>query len=732
MASLGWDQPDFVLVSGDAYVDHPSFGAAVISRVLEAEGFRVAILAQPDYKSCDDFRRFGKPRLGFLITSGNMDSMVNHYTSTKKPRSEDAYTPGGTTGKRPDRAAIVYSTRAREAYPKVPIILGGIEASLRRLSHYDYWSDKVRRPIIVDGKADLVVYGMGEYAIREVARRLAAGESITSINDVRGTVVRMDHLPADKGIITLPSWDLVQSDKSVYAKHFMLQYRNTDPHSAKSLAEEHFGDWIIQNPPAFPLEQEKLDAVYELPYMRLPHPVYDNQGHIPAIDEVQFSLTATRGCFGGCSFCALTFHQGRLVRARSHASLVSEAELLVRQPGFKGYIHDVGGPTANFRVPACAKQAEHGACVDKQCLAPEMCKQIKPDHSEFRELLSKLRKVQGVKKVFIRSGIRFDYLMADPDEGFFRDLVNNHISGQLKVAPEHIDNRVLAAMGKPKHEVYERFAERYKALNIEAGKTQYLVPYFISGHPGSDLAAAIRMAEYLRDEHIQPQQVQDFYPTPGTLSTCMYHTGIDPRTGKPIYVPREAGEKGMQRALLQFRKEENRKLVIKALESAGRSELIGFDPNCLVSPGGRPKVSRGPKPGTAPAAKKPASTEPGRPGRKPVGRKQAIHKKPLNYRDVKPRPAPDHTQEHEPSRHDRSAKNPYESGEFGPPSRKPRPKAGWPSARASGANNNTEPKAQAAQSNRSENKSDKPGSSQTAHGGKASKQRKGKQSPRIR
>lgn len=607
MEERGWDQLDFLCITGDAYVDHPSFGIAIISRILEAEGFRVGILAQPDYRSVEDFKRLGRPRLGILITGGNLDSMVSNYTVSKKPRRKDAYSPGGVGGKRPDRASIVYAVRAREAYKGVPIVLGGIEASLRRFAHYDYWEDRLRRSILLDAKADLLVYGMGERAILEIARRLQEQGRNADLKGIRGTVYAVSSLPSGFRGIILPSYEELLQDRTAYAKSFLLQYQNTDPLSALPLAEpyripvradnrkeglEESPDmetrrtqrFVVQEPPALPLSTEELDRVYCLPYSRTYHPSYEASGGVPALEEVQFSLISSRGCFGGCSFCALTFHQGRIVQARSHESLLQEAVELTRLPGFKGYIHDVGGPTANFRKAACSKQLRTGTCPNRLCLVPTPCPNLNIDHEDYLQLLRKLRSLPGIKRVFVRSGIRYDYLLADPDPTFFRELCQFHVSGQLKVAPEHVNPRVLEAMGKPSFEIYRRFEQEYRRINQELKKEQYLVPYFISSHPGSDLAAAIELAEYFRDHHFIPEQVQDFYPTPGTLSTCMYYTGIDPRTGKEIYVPRTAHEKALQRALLQYRDPKNHSLVVEALTKAGRADLIGYGPKCLVRP----------------------------------------------------------------------------------------------------------------------------------------------------
>jgi uncharacterized radical SAM protein YgiQ len=594
----GWDQPDFVLITGDAYVDHASFGAALIGRLLAEHGYRVALLPQPDWRDIECFRRLGRPRLAFLVTAGNLDSMVSNYSVGRRRRKRDAYSPGGRTGLRPDRACIVYTACARGAYHGVPAVLGGLEASLRRLSHYDYWSDRVRRSILLDAKADLLVYGMGERAILEIAAKLAAGIPAGEIYSVRGTVVRRSSLEelGDIPFTLLPSFETVKEDPRRFAESFRLQLQASDAISGRTLVEP-IGDGspggnscVIQNPPSLPLSQEELDEIYELPYTRSAHPMYGREGGVPAIEEVRFSLTSSRGCFGGCSFCSLSYHQGRIVQSRSHASLLREAQLLTRLPGFKGYIHDVGGPTANFRQPACGRQLERGACTHRQCLTPEPCRSLEASHADYLELLRKLRRLPGVRKVFVRSGIRFDYLLADPDPRFFEELCEHHISGQLKVAPEHVSPRVLSLMGKPGREVFERFAARFGETNRRLGRSQYLVPYLMSGHPGSDLAAAVELAEYLRDSGFVPDQVQDFYPTPGTLSTCMYWTGLDPRSMEPVYVPRGDREKAMQRALLHFRRPENHRLVREALLQAGRQDLIGYGPRCLVPPHSRRKT----------------------------------------------------------------------------------------------------------------------------------------------
>ncbi len=580
MLERGWEQPDFVYVCGDAYIDHPSFGAAIICRTLESRGFKVCFLAQPNWRSPDDFRRFGKPRLGFLISSGNIDSMVNHYTVAKKRRSKDYYTPGAQMGKRPDRAVIVYSQMARQAYPDTNIIIGGIEASLRRLSHYDYWDDKVRKSIIIDANADLLLYGMGENSIVEVAEALDSGLDIQYLTYLDGTVFKTKDLSLATDPIILPSYEEVCASKDKYCESFNMQYRQTDHYTAKTLVEPYQGWYVVQNIPNRPLTQQEMDDTYALPYTRSVHPMY--QEHVPAIDEVKFSLISNRGCFGACNFCALTFHQGRIIQTRSHESLIEEAKLMTQDPDFKGYIHDVGGPTANFRQTSCTKQQKHGVCQNKQCLWPRPCRNLEVDHQDYVSLLRKLRELPSVKKVFVRSGIRYDYLMYDKDDTFFKELVQHHVSGQLKVAPEHISPKVLDKMGKPHKELYMKFVEKYYRLNDAYHKNQYLVPYLMSSHPGSDLDAAIELAEYLRDIHHQPEQVQDFYPTPGTLSTAMYYTGMDPRDKTKVYVPKDPHEKAMQRALMQYRHPRNYDLVYEALVKAKRQDLIGNGPKCLI------------------------------------------------------------------------------------------------------------------------------------------------------
>ena len=585
MDRRGWDACDFVYVSGDAYVDHPSFGPAIISRLLEARGYKVGIIAQPDWKNPESIQILGKPRLGFLVSAGNMDSMVNHYSVSKKRRQQDSYTPGGVMGKRPDYATVVYCNLIRSVYKDAAIIIGGIEASLRRLAHYDYWSNKLKRSILLDSQADLISYGMGEHSIVEIADALNSGIDIKDITFIDGTVFKTRNLDIVYDYKLLLDYQELKDDKRVYAQSFFVQYSNTDPVLGKRLVEPYNGkEFVVQNPPAKPLTQEEMDEVYALPYMRNYHPCYEAEGGIPAIREIKFSLISNRGCFGACSFCALTFHQGRIIQARSHESLVEEAKLLTEEPDFKGYIHDVGGPTANFRFPACEKQLTKGACPNRQCLFPEPCKNIRADHSDYISLLRKLRAIPKVKKVFIRSGIRFDYVLADKNRAFLRELCEYHVSGQLKVAPEHVADAVLKRMGKPKNSVYMQFVKEYKEMNKKIGKEQYLVPYLMSSHPGSTLKEAVELAEYLRDLGYMPEQVQDFYPTPSTLSTCMYYTGLDPRTMEEVYTPHNPHEKAMQRALIQYRNPKNYELVKEALIKAGRTDLIGFDKKCLIRP----------------------------------------------------------------------------------------------------------------------------------------------------
>ena len=582
MLERGWESCDFVYVIGDAYVDHHSFGHAIISRILESHGYSVGIISQPDWRNPKSIDIFGRPRLGFLVSGGNMDSMVNHYSVTKHKRKTDAFTPGGVMGKRPDYATIVYCNLIRQTYKDVPILIGGIEASLRRLGHYDYWSESMKRSILLDSQADILMYGMGEKSIVELADALNAGMEARDITYIDGTVYRTTELDESLPTIMLPSFEEVKANKKKYAESFRIQYGNCDPFTAKRLAEPYGKEFVVQNPPQKPLTTEEMDAVYELPYERTWHPSYAKMGGVPAIEEVQFSLVSNRGCFGACSFCALTFHQGRIIQTRSHESILREAEIMVKEKNFKGYIHDVGGPTANFRHPACEKQLTKGACGGRQCLFPTPCKNMKADHSDYIALLRKLRKIPGVKKVFVRSGIRFDYLLADKKDTFFKELVQFHISGQLKVAPEHVSDAVLARMGKPKNEVYNRFVDKYFALNKQYGMNQYLVPYLMSSHPGSTLKEAIELAEYIREMGYNPEQVQDFYPTPSTLSTVMYYTGLDPRTMDKVYVPTDPHEKAMQRALIQYRNPKNYYLVREALLAAHREDLIGSGPKCLI------------------------------------------------------------------------------------------------------------------------------------------------------
>ena len=582
MIERGIEQLDFVYVCGDAYVDHPSFGHAIITRLLEAHGYSVGIIAQPDWKDDASISILGTPRLGFMVSAGNMDSMVNHYSVSKKKREKDAFTPGGIMGKRPDYATVVYCNMIRRSYKNTPIIIGGIEASLRRLAHYDYWSNKLKRSILLDSGADIISYGMGEKSIIEIADALASGMDVKDVTYIDGTVFRTKDRDIIYDAIELPDWEQLKEDKANYARSFYTQYCNTDPFSGKRLFEQYNTTYVVQNPPAKPLTQVEMDEVYALPYMRNYHPSYEEAGGVPAIREIKFSLVSNRGCYGGCSFCALTFHQGRIIQTRSHESIVDEAKQIIEEPDFKGYIHDVGGPTANFRAPACKKQLTKGACPNRQCLFPTPCKNLEVDHTDYLKLLKQLRELPKVKKVFIRSGIRFDYLMYDKDHTFLRELCEHHVSGQLKVAPEHISNAVLEKLGKPRVEVYNKFVQAYKDMNKKIGKEQYLVPYLMSSHPGSTLKEAIELAEYLRDLGYMPEQVQDFYPTPSTISTCMYYTGLDPRTMEPVYVATNPHEKAMQRALIQYRNPKNYDLVFEALMKAGRQDLIGFEKHCLI------------------------------------------------------------------------------------------------------------------------------------------------------
>ena len=624
MISRGWAQCDFVYVIGDAYVDHPSFGHAIISRVLESHGYTVGIISQPNWKDPKSIAIYGKPRLGFLVSGGNMDSMVNHYSVTKHRRKTDAFTPGGTMGKRPDYATVVYCNLIRQTYKDTPILIGGIEASLRRLAHYDYWSESLKRSILLDSQADLLMYGMGEKSIVEIADALNSGLDVKDITYIDGTVFRTEQLDDSLPTIVLPSYEQLKANKRTYAESFRIQYGNCDPFTAKRLAEPYGKEYVVQNPPQKPLTTQEMDDVYALPYCRTYHPSYEKLGGVPAIEEVKFSLVSNRGCFGACSFCALTFHQGRIIQTRSHESILAEAEVMVRDKDFKGYIHDVGGPTANFRHPACEKQLTKGACGGRQCLYPTPCKNMRADHTDYIALLRKLRKIPGVKKVFVRSGIRFDYLLADKKDTFFKELVQYHISGQLKVAPEHVSDAVLSRMGKPKNAVYNRFVEKYFALNKQYGMNQYLVPYLMSSHPGSTLKEAVELAEYIRDMGYNPEQVQDFYPTPSTLSSVMYYTGLDPRTMERVYVPTDPHEKAMQRALIQYRNPKNYYLVLEALQKAHREDLIGSGPKCLVravpprkqtAPPPKPASRKAPPKRPAPA-KKPVQA----PARKPAAR----------------------------------------------------------------------------------------------------------------
>ena len=616
MEERGWDGYDFLIITGDAYVDHPTFGCAIISRILEAEGYRVAILAQPDWRRPEAFTALGRPRLGVMLSAGNLDSMVAHYTVAKKRRHDDAYSPGNQAGLRPDRASIVYANKVREVFGDIPLIIGGLEASLRRFAHYDYWEDKVRRSVLLDSRADLLVYGMGERATREIAARLASGTPVGEITDVKGTAF-LARTPADCAYprVECPSFEEVRDNKRQYAAANQIQYEEHDPIRGKAILQRHGDRVLIVNPPAMPLNTAELDFVAELPYVREPHPMYDEMGGVPAIEEVRFSVAHNRGCFGACNFCSLAFHQGRIITSRSHESVLREVEGLTRHPGFKGYIHDVGGPTANFRRPACKKQRKAGLCRGKACLAPEACANLDADHTDYLMLLRKIRAVPGVKKVFIRSGIRFDYMLKDKSGEFFAELVKYHVSGQLKVAPEHCVNGVLDYMGKPHIEVYEKFKRKYESLNQKYGKEQYLVPYLMSSHPGCTLDDAVELARWLNRTGRQPEQVQDFYPTPGTLSTCMYYTGIDPRTMQPVYVPKDPHEKAMQRALMQWKRPEKRALVREALYRTHREDLIGFGKDCLL----RPEKHGKPQEGKLPAGRR---SKPGK-GGGPAAQKSA-------------------------------------------------------------------------------------------------------------
>lgn len=592
MVERGWKQVDFVLVTGDAYIDHHSFGTAIISRVLENAGYKVGIIAQPNWRSNDDFKRLGRPRLGFLVNAGNMDSMVNHYTVSKNLRKKDLYSPGGRMGLRPDRATIVYCNKIREVYKDIPIVIGGIEASLRRFAHYDYWSDQVRRSILIDSSADLLLYGMSEKQIVEVANYLNDGLNIQYIRHIPGTCYKIGDLENVLDYIEIPSYKEVSTDKKKYAEAFKIQYQEQDPIRGKTIVQKHPNTYLVQNKPEKPLTREELDLVYTLPYQKTYHPIYETMGGIPAIEEVKFSIASSRGCYGNCSFCAITFHQGRIVQSRSEESILQEAKEMTEFEDFKGYIHDIGGPTANFRKPACAKQLKIGTCKHKQCLYPKVCKNIDVDHMEYLQVLRKVRKLPKVKKVFIRSGIRYDYVMADKSDTFLNELIEHHVSGQLKVAPEHISDNVLKYMGKPAGRLYEQFREKFFRINKRLKKEQYIIPYLMSSHPGSTLESAIELAEYLRDINYQPEQVQDFYPTPGTLSTTMFYTGLDPLTMNEVYIPKSKKEKAMQRALLQFRNPKHYSLVYEALIQAGREDLIGFEYKCLIRPKGNQKNNR--------------------------------------------------------------------------------------------------------------------------------------------
>ena len=625
LLETGVSQPDFVYVVGDAYVDHPSFGAAIISRLLESQGYSVAMLPQPDWRSTKDIMRFGKPKLAFLVTGGNIDSMVAHYTAAKRKRSQDSYSPGGKAGLRPDRAVITYCQCIRRAYPDAVIAIGGLEASLRRFAHYDYWSDTVRPSILVESGADFLMYGMGEHSITEMAARLRDGEPISALTDIRGTCYLTDPVNTPWGAVQCPDFAQVASDKKAYAKATRQQYDQQDEIYGKTVIQRHGKQMLVQNPPALSLTQEELDAVYQLPFQRKPHPMYDAQGGVPGIAEVQFSIAHNRGCFGYCNFCSIALHQGRRVTCRSEESILKEAKQITEMPNFKGYIHDVGGPTANFRAPSCKHQETHGLCVNKRCLFPNACKNLEADHRDYLALLRKLRAVPGVKKVFVRSGVRFDYVLCDKNSPFLSELVQYHISGQLKVAPEHCVDTVLGYMGKPPVAVYERFLDKYHALNARYGKAQFVVPYLMSSHPGSRMEDAVALALYLKAHNARPEQVQDFYPTPGTISTCMYHTGIDPITMKDVYVPTDAHEKAMQRALLQWRRPEKRPIIAAALRKAGREDLVGFGKDCLIRPlpgehwGKKPegrhetrRQARPPKHGGKPAARRPVGPKKGK------------------------------------------------------------------------------------------------------------------------
>lgn len=642
MEARGWDQCDFVYVCGDAYVDHPSFGMAIISRVLEHAGYRVGIICQPDWTDPASIAALGEPRLGFLISAGNMDSMVNHYTVNKKPRHEDAYTPGGRAGARPNRAVTVYGNLIRRTFKDKPIIIGGIEASLRRLAHYDYWQDKLKRSVLLDSGADILLYGMGEHSIVEVADALDGGLPVDQITFVNGSVYRTSGTGALDNVFDyelLPSWDELEKDRLAYARSFNIQQQNMDPITGGRLVEPYpNGVYVVQNPPSAPLTEREMDEVAELPYARHWHPDYDAAGGIPAFDEIRFSISSNRGCFGECSFCALAFHQGRMVQVRSRESIVREAEVLTHDPEFKGYINDVGGPTANFFKPACKKQLTHGVCKNRRCLWPNVCRNMDTNEDAYAELLRDLRRIPGVKKVFVRSGIRFDYTMADASDKFLVELLQHHVSGQLRLAPEHVSDAVLSVMGKPRREVYDAFVERFERLSAEYGLKQYVVPYLISSHPGSTMKEAVELAEAVRDMGYMPEQVQDFYPTPSTMSTCMFYTGVDPRTMEPVYIPRDPHEKAMQRALIQYRKPENYKLVKEALRKAGREDLVGYGAKCLIRPvppkpgaggGKKPTGSGKPSKGKPRNSSRGTTPKAGQRGATPLCGKPAVKGKPF-------------------------------------------------------------------------------------------------------
>lgn len=627
MENRGWEQLDFLFISGDAYVDHPSFGPAIICRLLERKGYRVGIIAQPDWRTTTDFKRLGKPRLGVLVSAGNMDSMLNKFTAAKKTRSTDSYSPGGRAGLRPDRATIVYCNRIREIWKQIPLIIGGIEASLRRFAHYDYWSDSVRKSIMADCRADILIYGMGEKQILEIANQLSEGISVNAIDHIAGTCCLKDSLESYWDYVTIPAYETVQTNKRAFAEAFRVQYCEQDPVRGKVIVQPHGEKYLVQNPPAEPLTQQEMDELYALPYQRTYHPSYEAAGGVPAIQEVKFSLVSHRGCYGACSFCAIVSHQGRIIQSRSKESLLQETEQLVKLPDFKGYIHDVGGPTANFRAPSCATQLDRGTCRDRQCLHPTACSNLNTDHSEYLELLRSIRAVRGVKKAFIRSGLRYDYILAGNNHEFLRELCQHHISGQLKIAPEHISAKVTRLMGKSGKQVYLQFIKAYQAVNRELGKEQYLVPYFMSSHPGSGLREAIELAEFLRDMGYHPEQVQDFIPTPGSLSTCMYYSGLNPLTGEMVYVAKDPHEKKMQRALIQYRNPKNYELVYEALQKSNRLDLVGYDPKCLI----RPRAGQMPAPVSRAASQRSLPVTRGKGTVRPDARKSK-HAKPKRGR----------------------------------------------------------------------------------------------------